>query len=70
MENELTKSFEDILNIYWPVIEKAIKVQEHYNGTKDGAKVGKALICPDATGEMIEALVKARIEFPIKREVI
>ena len=70
MESNDTKSFENILNVYWPVIEKAIEVQAYYNGTKGGANIGTAKICPDVTGEMIEALVKARIQCPIKREVI
>lgn len=51
----------DILNIYWPVIEAAIKVQEHYT---------KPIICPDVTGKMIEALIKARKACPVKREEI
>jgi len=70
MANNDTRSIEDILNTYWPVIEKAIEVQAFYNGTKDGAKIGTAKICPDVVGGMIEELVKARLACPVKREVI
>jgi len=54
-----------ILDTYWPVIEKAIEVQAHYNGKKDGIPK----ICPDVTGEMITELIKARTKLPLKREV-
>jgi len=70
MANSDTRSTDEILNTYWPVIEKAIEVQAFYNGTKDGVKIGTAKICPDVTGELIEELVKARLKCPVKREVI
>jgi hypothetical protein len=53
-------SEDDILNIYWPVIEEAINVQEYY----------KTRICPDVTGKMLEELTKARKACPVKREEI
>ena len=57
--------YKAILDTYWPVIEKAIEVQGYYNGNKDGVQK----ICSDITGEMINALIKARKACPIKREV-
>jgi len=58
-------NYEAILNAYWPVIEQAIEVQKHYNGKLDGVPK----ICPDVTGEMIKALVKARLKYPLTRTV-
>jgi len=55
-----------ILDVYWPVIEEAIKVQSYYNGHGDGVKK----ICPDVTGQMIIALIKARKACPVKREEV
>ena len=57
--------YKRILDTYWPVIEKAIEVQAHYNGRGDGV----VKICPDVTGEMITELIKARKALPLKREV-
>ena len=57
--------YKAILDTYWPVIEKAIEVQAHYNG-RNGSE---PKICPDVTGEMITELIKARKACPIKREV-
>lgn len=65
MAQMLTPSSRQILDIYWPVIEKAIEVQAHYNGKDDGVPK----ICPDVTGEMIEELIKARKACPVKREL-
>lgn len=55
----------DILNTYWPVIEKAISVQAWYGGKTDGVQK----ICADVVGELIEELIKARKACPVKREV-
>lgn len=46
-----------ILDTYWPVIEGAQKLCEHY----------RHHICPDAAADMITALNKAMKEMPIKR---
>lgn len=59
------QSYKEILDTYWPVIEKAIEVQGHYNSKKDGV----TRVCPDITGAMIAELIKARKACPIKREV-
>ena len=61
----------EILDAYWPVIEKCIEIQVYYAGKADQKyyKNGEPaqLICPDITGEMIEALIKARKSHPIKQ---
>jgi len=67
MEQMPIKSCEEILNTYWPVIEKAIEVQAYYNGRAIGQD---AKIAPNVTGELIEALVKARVACPVKREEV
>lgn len=57
--------YKAILDNYWPVIEEAIKVQDHYAGSPKTGVAPK--ICPDATGKLIETLIKCRLNMPIKR---
>lgn len=56
-----------ILDCYWPVIESAIEVHQHYLGKN---KHKKPLICPDVTGEMITKLIEARKACPVERTVV
>lgn len=62
----MSLDYKEILDAYWPVIEKAIEVQAHYNGVDDGV----VKVCPDVTGQMIQELIKARKAFPLKREFV
>ena len=47
----------EILDIYWPVIEEARKVKQHY----------KTVICSDVVGELIKALNEAQSQVYIQR---
>ena len=58
--------YKHILDAYWPVIEKAVHVQDYYAGRVDGTP----RICSDAVGELIMALIEARKACPVKREII
>ena len=46
-----------VLDAYWPVIEAAVELRDHY--------VGK--ICPDSVAHIIEAINKAQKALPITR---
>lgn len=66
-----TNDIELILKTYWPVIEEARKVRERYTpaiiNSEGAIKRTPALICPDETAAMIEALNDAESVINIER---
>lgn len=59
----MTDQTELILGNYWPIIEAARKVRAHYDGSLDGIRK----VCPDASGELIEALNLAERTLMVER---
>jgi hypothetical protein len=54
----------EILDTYWPVIEKAIEVEAYYMGRNEGQP---KRVCSDVVGSMIIELNKARKVMNIER---
>ena len=57
-----------ILDVSWPVIEACIDIQADYLGKLPNGKGPR--IAPDSVGKMVNALIQARKEIPLKREIV
>lgn len=52
-----------ILDVYWPIIEAARLVRDHYLNNP----CGQIIICPDVSGDMIVALNNAEKQMNVQR---
>jgi hypothetical protein len=59
-----------ILDVYWPVIEACIDIQADYAGKLNNKHKDKPRVAPDSVGYMVNTLIKARKQIPLKREII
>ena len=60
-------NFEEVWEAFYPVIQAARKVRDRYTPIIDG-KRRPVLVCPDESGELIEALNEAEKKFNIYKK--
>jgi hypothetical protein len=59
-----------VLDVYWPVIEACIDIQADYLGKLPNKYFEKPRVAPDSVGKMVNALIQARKQLPLKREIV